>query len=156
MSEQLDGPASVMFPSFLTGGGEMAQRIAAYDWSSSPLGPIESWPQSLRSAINISIGTSFPIAIYWEAIFAFSITMNGVRFPARSTLGYSGSQPARLGPRYGIFWNRFFQDVMHEGKAIRYHDQLLPMHRHGYTEECYFDYTLSPIRGDSGEIEGVF
>src|SRR6218665_892535 len=30
------------------------------------------------------------------------------------------------------------------------------MHRHGYTEECYFNFTLSPIRGEGGRVEGVF
>jgi signal transduction histidine kinase/CheY-like chemotaxis protein len=30
------------------------------------------------------------------------------------------------------------------------------MRRHGYTEECYFDYTFSPIRGESGQVEGIF
>jgi signal transduction histidine kinase len=30
------------------------------------------------------------------------------------------------------------------------------MHRHGYTEECYFNFTFSPIRGEGGRVEGVF
>jgi PAS domain S-box-containing protein len=30
------------------------------------------------------------------------------------------------------------------------------MHRHGFTEECYFDYTFSPVRGEGGGVEGVF
>ena len=38
---------------YLTGGGEMGQRIRAYDWSATPLGPVETWPQSLKSAVSI-------------------------------------------------------------------------------------------------------
>jgi len=34
----------------LVGGGEMAKVIRPKDWSTSPLGPIERWPQSLRTA----------------------------------------------------------------------------------------------------------
>ena len=45
---------------------------------------------------------------------------------------------------------------MATGEATRSRDQLLPMHRHGFTEECYFDYTFSPIRGEGGQVEGVF
>ena len=30
------------------------------------------------------------------------------------------------------------------------------MHRHGYTEECYFNYTLTGIRGEGGRVDGVF
>ncbi|WP_272877259.1 hypothetical protein [Neoroseomonas eburnea] len=33
---------------FLTGGGEMGARVQAHDWAKSPLGPTETWPQSLR------------------------------------------------------------------------------------------------------------
>jgi hypothetical protein len=36
------------------------------------------------------------------------------------------------------------------------HDQLLPMRRRGYTEECYFNFTFGPIRGDTGAVEGMF
>jgi PAS domain S-box-containing protein len=35
-------------------------------------------------------------------------------------------------------------------------DALLPMQRHGYTEECYFDFTFTPIYGESGRVEGIF
>ena len=45
---------------------------------------------------------------------------------------------------------------MTTGEATRSKDQLLAMRRHGYTEECYFDYTFSPIRGESGQVEGIF
>src|SRR6185312_9257242 len=30
------------------GGGELGQRMAAFDWSTTSLGPVERWPQSLR------------------------------------------------------------------------------------------------------------
>ena len=32
---------------FLTGGGEMGERIRGFDWSQTPLGGFERWPQSL-------------------------------------------------------------------------------------------------------------
>ena len=49
----------------LAGGGQMGARMRAMDWSTTPLGPVEQWPQSLRSAISICLGSRFPIAIYW-------------------------------------------------------------------------------------------
>jgi PAS domain S-box-containing protein len=49
-----------------------------------------------------------------------------------------------------------FEQVVKKGEATRSRDQLLPMRRHGFTEECYFDYTFSPIRGERGEVDGVF
>ncbi len=47
------------------GAGEMAALIRARDWADSPLGTIDDWPASLRSALSICLGSSFPTAIYW-------------------------------------------------------------------------------------------
>jgi len=47
------------------GASELAGRMRAFDWSATPLGPVASWPQSLRSALSICTGSAFPIAIYW-------------------------------------------------------------------------------------------
>src|SRR4030095_14590618 len=52
---------------WLVGGGEMGERIRAHDWARTALGPIESWPQSLRSALSICLGSRFPIVLYWGA-----------------------------------------------------------------------------------------
>jgi signal transduction histidine kinase/DNA-binding response OmpR family regulator len=49
-----------------------------------------------------------------------------------------------------------FQQVLDTGVGVWQHDQLLPMHRHGYTEEWYFNFTFSPVRGDDGPVEGIF
>lgn len=48
---------------FLSGGGELGARIRAFDWSSMPLGPVERWPQSLRSAVSILLPSKAQIAI---------------------------------------------------------------------------------------------
>src|SRR3982750_4851708 len=50
---------------FLDGGGEMGALIRAFDWASHPLGAPASWPQSLKSAVSICLGSRFPILIWW-------------------------------------------------------------------------------------------
>src|SRR5687768_13154484 len=57
----LDGGAAV----WLTGGGEMGQRIRGRDWASTPLGPVASWPQSLRSAVSILLPSKAQICLFW-------------------------------------------------------------------------------------------
>jgi hypothetical protein len=54
-----------MFPTRPIGGGEMGALIHAFDWTQTPLGPIEGWPQSLRLALAICLGSSSAIGIYW-------------------------------------------------------------------------------------------
>src|SRR5436853_7598851 len=50
---------------WLVGGGEMGKLIRSIDWSKTPLGPIESWPQSLRTTVSLCLSSNFPIALAW-------------------------------------------------------------------------------------------
>jgi len=141
---------------FLTGGGEMGERIRAYDWSTTQLGPIASWSQNLRSALSICLNSNFPIAIYWGDELRLLYNDDWSPIPGDKHPWVLG-QPARTAwPEIWHIIEPLFQNVLVKGEATRRRDQLLPMHRHGYTEECYFDYTFSPIRGEDGQVKGVF
>ena len=50
---------------FLSGGGEMGERIRAFPWRDTSLGPPERWPQGLRTALRILLTTQHPIYIFW-------------------------------------------------------------------------------------------
>src|SRR5258708_36682801 len=50
---------------WLVGGGEMGQLIRSMDWTNTPLGPIDSWPHSLRTTVNLCLASNFPINIVW-------------------------------------------------------------------------------------------
>ena len=50
---------------FLSGGGEMGALTRAYDWSSTPLGRPEKWPQSLRTTLRLLLNTNHPMFIWW-------------------------------------------------------------------------------------------
>lgn len=140
----------------LAGDSEMARRMRALDWSKTPLGPVESWPQSLKSALSICLNTRFPIGIYWgiELVLLYNDAWSpipGTKHP------WALGRPAREAwPEIWHIIGPLFEQVMKTGEGSRSEDQLLPMHRHGYTEECYFDYTFSPIRGESGQVDGIF
>lgn len=45
--------------------GEMARRVRAFDWSTTPLGPMEAWSPSLRLAVDMILATNFPMALRW-------------------------------------------------------------------------------------------
>jgi signal transduction histidine kinase len=141
---------------FLAGEGEMHALMRSLEWSRTSLGPPESWPQSLRAAISICLGSSFPIAIYWGRELA--LLYNDAFSPIAG-----GKHPWALGRPGREVWPELwdtlgplFQQVIATGRAASAQDQLLPMHRHGHIEECYFNYTLAAIRGEGGQVEGVF
>ena len=50
-----------LIESVLGGGGEMGERMHAFDWSKTALGPLEQWPQSLRICVQIILGSGFPL-----------------------------------------------------------------------------------------------
>src|SRR3982074_2615301 len=50
---------------WLVGGGEMGKLIRSMDWSTTPLGPIELWPQGLRTTVSLCLASNFPIALAW-------------------------------------------------------------------------------------------
>jgi PAS domain S-box-containing protein len=141
---------------FLAGGGSMGALMRAHDWASTPLGPIDSWPQSLRSAISICLNSRYPIALYWGPSLA--LLYNEAWSPI---LG--AKHPWALGrPAHEVWpeiWDTIgplYERVFATGDGVWQEDELLPMYRHGYTEECYFNFTFSPVRGEGGGVEGVF
>jgi PAS domain S-box-containing protein len=138
------------------GRSEMAGRMGGFDWAATPLGAVAGWPQSLRSALSICTGSRFPIAIYWGP--KLTLLYNDAWSPIAG-----GKHPWALGRAAAEVWPEIwdtigpmFDQVVSTGEAIYLEDALLLMHRHGYTEECYFNYTFTAIRGEGGEVEGIF
>ena len=126
------------------------------DWAASPLGPPSAWPSSLRPALSICLGSRFPIAIYWGS--ALALLYNDAWAPILGNKHpWAIGRPARaVWPEIWDTIGPLFDHVLLTGEATYREDQLLPMRRHGYTEECYFNYTFSPIRSEGAGVEGVF
>src|SRR5690348_14744418 len=57
--------AHVTSHDWLLGGGEMGARIRAHDWASTPVGPPNHRPQSLRSAVSILLPSKAQIVLFW-------------------------------------------------------------------------------------------
>jgi hypothetical protein len=45
---------------FLDGGGETRALMRAMDWTKTPPGPIDRWPQSLRTTVSTCLNSRFP------------------------------------------------------------------------------------------------
>lgn len=55
----------LMSPS-LTNTGKMADFVRNYGWAATPLGPIETWPQTLKTAVDICLGSAFVSLVWWS------------------------------------------------------------------------------------------
>src|ERR1700716_2776948 len=136
---------------FLAGGGEMGALTRAHEWTASPLGGPQTWPQSLRTALRILLNTNHPMFIWWgpELIQfyndAYRQTMGPERHP--SALGQGGREC------WAEIWDIIgpqIEQVMSGGGATWHENQLVPVTRHGKLEQVYWTYGYSPIdEGDS-------
>ncbi|MGN6550486.1 MAG: response regulator [Pararhizobium sp.] len=134
----------------------MGALMRAHAWDETPFGPPEDWPQSLRSALSICLGTNFPIAIYWGPELALLYNDAWSPIPGEKHPWALGRPGREMWPEILDTIGPLYLKVQATGEGVRQKDQLLPMHRHGYTEECYFNFTFSPIRGEGGRVEGIF
>lgn len=44
---------------------DAAGLLDAVDWSRTPLGSREQWPQSLKLAVSLCLGSRFPMFVWW-------------------------------------------------------------------------------------------
>ena len=139
----------------LAGGGEMGALMRTIDWSTTPVGPVAAWPQSLRTALSILLETGFPMYIAWGPDFT-QFYNDGYRPILGST-----KHPAAMGrgtrETFAEIWDiigPMFAGVM-QGTPTTVVDFMLPLDRHGFSEECYFIFSYSPIRQENGQVGGV-
>jgi PAS domain S-box-containing protein len=157
MSTRRDDPRAIRPDDFVVGGGEMGALIRAMDWSKTPLGPIDRWPQSLRSAVSILLPSRAQIALFWgeELITLYNDAYRPV---------FGGKHPGALGKpvreAWGELWltvlKALFDNVLASGEAFWAQDRPFFLERHGYLEETYFDVSYDPVRDESGRVGGVF
>jgi len=61
----MDADAVATSPRFLNGGGAMGALMRAHDWSVTPLGPPDTWPQPLKICVRLMLNSNHPMFIWW-------------------------------------------------------------------------------------------
>ena len=143
---------------FLAGGGEMGALVRAHDWAATPLGPPETWPQSLRTTVRLVLNTRHPMFIWWgpELIQFYNDAYRQTMGPER--------HPRALGQRGKECWEEIWDiigpqiEMVLAGEGATWHDeQLVPVTRHGRREDVWWTYSFSPIDDEThrGGVGGV-
>ncbi|MDB5257744.1 MAG: sensor histidine kinase [Chitinophagaceae bacterium] len=142
---------------FLLGGGEMGLLTREKDWSKTVLGPPSQWPQSLRTALSILLSSKFPMFLWWghDLIQFYNDAY-------RPSLGVEGKHPHALGQRGEECWPEIWliikpliDQVMSGGEATWAEDQHIPIYRNGKLEDVYWTFSYSPVKDESGTVNGV-
>ena len=134
--------------------GEMPRLVRQFDWSTTSLGPIERWPQSLRILTDYIVRSPVAHVLLWGS--------EGVMIYNDVYAGFAGKRhPSLLGSKVREGWPEvadFNDNVMRVGLAggtLVYHDRELKLRRHGRLESGWMNLYYSPVIGDDGAPAGV-
>jgi len=137
------------------GGGEMGARMRAFDWASTALGPVPSWPQSLKTCVRVVLTSRQPMFVWWGEQF-----INLYNDAYKTIVG--GKHPEALGQPASLVWREIWDQVYPRARSAMSMNEgtydealLLIMERHGYAEETYYTFSYSPVPNDQGGTGGI-
>ena len=126
--------------------GEMARRVIEKDWSKTPLGAAEFWPQALKISVEMVLASSFPMAVRWgpHLISIYNDAYAGLLGP---------KHPAALGAPIDQVWPEIAGELVPLNLAILRGERpaffekmhLWKIQRHGVPEDARFTASYSPI-----------
>lgn len=140
---------------FLAGGGEMGTLIRSMNWDKTDLGKPSAWPAALKQTVSMMLTTNVPILICWGKDYIQFY--NDAFRPIHGDTKHPQAMGGKAEVTYAEVWDTIgpmFEEVM-QGKSISFPNFKVPLNRNGYVEDCYFDFSNSPIRDENGRITGV-
>jgi signal transduction histidine kinase len=150
-----NGAETTLTPGWVRGGGVLGQLVREFDWTKTPLGAIEEWPESLKTVVRVLLTSRFAMWMSWGPELTFLYNDDY----ARMTLGKK--HPWALGKASHEVWKEIWDDigprihrVLETGEATWDEALLLFLERSGYREETYHTFSYSPLSGDDGTVAG--
>jgi len=163
-TEKRDPCRSVMLPRLYDwtrspkspGDPAIIKRLRKVDWSQTSLGPMESWPEYLRTAVCLMTSSPYACSLWWGP--EFNILYN------EAYIVHAGSKhPRLLGTTCKEYWSEIWdilkplcERVRSTGTAFFKEDDRFFLTRKGFVEETYYTWSLIPLIGDSGHVEALF
>lgn len=142
---------------FLSAPGELGTLIAAHDWAKTPLGPIEQWPQSLRTSVSLILNSPHPLWIGWgpEMTYLYNDAYIEVLSPAKHPWAL-GRPASEVWAEIWEFVGPMAERVIQRSEGVYVDDVRLFMRRGDALEETYYSFSYSPIVDESGRVGGLF
>ncbi|MGV8877729.1 MAG: ATP-binding protein [Sphingobacteriaceae bacterium] len=141
----------------LRGGGDMGQLTRSFNWSTTTLGQIQLWPQSLLTILSVVLNSKSPMLLWWgpELIQFYNDAY-------RSILGIDGKHPNALGQRGEECWPEIWpvikpliDHVLSCGESVCMEDQLVSMFRNNRLEDVYWTFSYTKVDDETGDPTGV-
>jgi signal transduction histidine kinase len=134
--------------------GEMAQRIRAFDWSSTDLGPIDRWSTSLACNVQMLLASPVPMVMLWGRL-GYMIYNDSYSVFAGGRHPYLLGTPVELGWPEVADFNRHVVDTCLAGGTLSFNNKDLVLLRNGKPETVWLDLYYSPVAGDNQQPAGV-
>lgn len=148
---------SEKIPDFLSADGNLGEMIRNYNWSTTPLGPIDTWSQSLRTTVNLMLNCKNPVWVGWGPHNTFLYNDAYI-----DVLGKE-KHPWALGRPASVVWEEIWDYcgplsdlVFSEGKGSSVSDAQLFMKRGNFLEEVYYSFSYSAVIDETGAVGGLF
>jgi signal transduction histidine kinase len=132
--------------------GRLARSL---DWSAHPLGPVPTWPLSLRTALSLALNSKFPMFVAWEK--------EGYFFYNDAYAVILGQKhPKAFGDRFNRVWAEIWNDILpffesvHRGEPVYLENLRLVLNRYSHDEEAFFTFSYSPVRDGQQDVRGLF
>lgn len=135
---------------------EMGKRIREFDWSATEVGARSTWPQTLKTSVDIVVNSKFPMLLLWGNNLiqfyndAFRSSLDDEKHPAALARSVYHSWPER---KEAI--ERVVNYVRTTGDAFHVEDKLIPIVRNGALEQTYWTYCYSAIHGENDSVDGI-
>ena len=136
--------------------GEMEQMFAQTDWSATPLGPVDTWPNNLRVLVDVCLSSRFPMLICWgpDLLMLYNDGYRDILGPNKHPGAWT--LPVRaVWPEVWDIIGPMFDGVTSGGPATWVEDALLVVNRSGVLEEAYFTWSYGAIHDDDGRVVGI-
>jgi len=139
---------------FLADGGRMGNAILDFDWSRTSIGPIDRWPQSLRSAVQMAVLTRQAICIFWGSDLNMIYNDAYAPFLGAKEEGALGKPAEEI---WSDVWGEIAPIVQEalSGRGTWGENMPLIMTRNGYEEQTYWSFSYSPLYAEDGTIGGM-
>jgi PAS domain S-box-containing protein len=126
------------------------------DWAKTSLGPVDTWPQNLKTCVRIVLTSRQPMFVWWG-----DDLINLYNDAYKTIVG--GKHPEALGQPARIVWHEIWTQIkpmaesaMRDNEGTYDEALLLIMERYGYQEETYYTFSYSPVPNDQGGTGGIF
>ena len=134
--------------------GEMAQRIRAFDWSTTDLGPIDHWSTSLACTVQMMLASPVPMVMLWGRA-GYMIYNDSYSVFAGGRHPYLLGTPVELGWPEVADFNRHVMNTCLAGGTLSFNNKDLVLLRNGNPETVWLDLYYSPVAGDNQQPAGV-